>query len=184
MWVHCLPARLTYLPRVVATCRISDRNKLLLLRNPDIWVHLKLGLFADLERHPRGPDAPSPTIQTGREMMEIWQCHYAETLHQLALFSIACDALREQASVLQALEEVAERGMTSNARQHAQRALMALSNVEPEQRGGAPKHIMLSYQWDSQVSHNSYARSLMPDRCCKFAYIRIMRHCCWLCSPQ
>ena len=142
------------MPLASGTCSVSDRNKLLLLRNPDIWTHLKLGLFADLQQHPRGPDAPSPTVPTTREMQEIWQLNYAETLHQLALFSIGRDALREQALVLKALEEVAERGITSNAREHAQRALMALSDKEPVQHDEPiHKHIMLSYQWDSQVEH-------------------------------
>ena len=158
------------MPLASGTCSVSDRNKLLLLQNPDIWTHLRLGLFADLQQHPRGPDAPSSTVPTARAMQEIWQRNYAETMHQLALFSIGRDALREQALVLKALEEVAERGITSDAREHAQRALMALSDKEPVQHEEAiHKHIMISYQWHSQVSmcvslsliHYDFAHSVL-----------------------
>lgn len=57
--------------------------------------------------------------------------------------------MREEASVMKALEEVADRGMTPEAREHAEGALMALSDKEMmASSSGAEgrKHIMLSYQ--------------------------------------
>lgn len=50
---------------------------------------------------------------------------------------------------MKALEEVADRGMTPEAREHAEGALMALSDKEMmASSSGAEgrKHIMLSYQ--------------------------------------
>ena len=135
---------------------VSDRHKLLLLKTPDIFKPLVLGLFISPE-HPRGnsqncpkPDEPwsfdakNPATD---EIQAIYQSNYAETLHQLALFPSGREAMLQEAAVLKALEEVAERGMTAEAREHAEGALMALSDKEIHASGSdGPKHIMLSYQ--------------------------------------
>lgn len=81
-------------------------------------------------------------------MRAIWQRNYAETLHQLALFPSGCEAMREQTALIKALEGVAERGVTQEAKAHAQGALMALSErtMQLAPDAESPKHIMLSYQ--------------------------------------
>ena len=80
-------------------------------------------------------------------MQAIWQCNYAEMLQQLALFPSGRDAMQQEAAVIRALEEVAERGLTPEATKHAEGALMALSDREMHASdSGEPKHIMLSYQ--------------------------------------
>ena len=119
---------------------------MLLLKTPDLWTHLTLGLFLEPEQHPRGPNAAAPVVPALDDMRAIWQRNYAETLHQLALFPSGCEAMREQTAVTKALEEVAERGMTPEAKAHAQGALMALSERQPALDPEGPKHIMLSYQ--------------------------------------
>ena len=98
---------------------ISDHNKLLLLKNPDVFKLLILGLFVDLERHPLGPNAAPPYAPVPAETQAIWQRNSAETLQQLALFPSGRDALREHADVMKALEVVAENGMTPEAQEHA-----------------------------------------------------------------
>ena len=81
------------------------------------------------------------------EMQAVWQRNYAEMLWQLALFPSGRDAMQQEAAVLKALEEVRERGMTAEAREHAAGALMALSDREMHASASdEPKHIMLSYQ--------------------------------------
>lgn len=80
-------------------------------------------------------------------MQALWQRNYTETLQQLALFPAGCEAILQEPVLLKALEEVAERGMTPEAREHAEGALMALSDKEMQaSESEGPKHIMLSYQ--------------------------------------
>lgn len=149
-------------------CSVSDRNKLLLLKCPDLWTFLVLGLFLD-EDHPRGLSAAPPSTPIPIEVQAIYQRNYAETLQQLALFPSGRDALREQAAVMKALEEVAERGLSAEAKEHAEGALMALSDKEMHADADGPKHIMLSYQVRplslcSHCSHGSWA-SALPCLC-------------------
>ena len=80
------------------------------------------------------------------ETQAVWQRHTAEALQQLVLFTPGCVAIRGQVEVVKALEAVAEHGMTRDAQQHAQGALMALSGKEMATNSKGPKHIMLSYQ--------------------------------------
>ena len=80
-------------------------------------------------------------------MQAVFQRNYTETLQQLALFPAGREAILQEPLVLKALEEVAERGMTPEAREHAEGALMALSDKEMQaSESEGPKHIMLSYQ--------------------------------------
>ena len=122
---------------------MSDRHKLLLLKAPGIFSYLTLGLFLDPE-HPRGQNGTHPVPV---EDQSVWQCNSTETLLQLALFPSGREALLAEPSVLEALRTVAERGMSAEAREHAESALLALSDKEmrPSCSDG-PKHIMLSYQ--------------------------------------
>ena len=134
-----------WLPLTSACVRdsVSDRHKLLLLNSPDLWTHVQLALFIDPE-HPRGDNGKHPV---SAEMRAVWQRNYTEMLWQLALFPSGRDAMQQEAAVLKALEEVRERGMTAEAREHAAGALMALSDREMHASASdEPKHIMLSYQ--------------------------------------
>ena len=60
-------------------------------------------------------------------------------------------ALLQDQSVLDALHAVAgEAALSEGARQHAQCALLALSDQQLEIISEGQKHVMLSYQWDDQ----------------------------------
>ena len=60
-------------------------------------------------------------------------------------------ALLQDQSVLDALHAVAgEAALSEGARQHAQCALLALSDQQLETISEGQKHVMLSYQWDDQ----------------------------------
>ena len=105
------------------------------------------------------------------DMRAIWQRNYTEMLWQLALFPSGRDAMQQEAAVLKALEEVRERGMTVEAREHAAGALMALSDREMHASvSGEPRHIMLSYQVRLQLPSptlgllNAHHRLLCPLR--------------------
>ena len=125
---------------------VSDRHKVSLLKCPNLLPVLALCLFLDPE-NPRGSNAVPPLLPTPVEVQAIYQRNTAEALYQLALFPSGRDAILAEASMMQALEEVAERGMTAEAREYAEAALMALSDKEIHaSEGGGPKHIMLSYQ--------------------------------------
>ena len=146
---------------------VSDRHKLLLLNSPDLWTHVQLALFIDPE-HPRGDNGKHPAPV---EMRAVWQRSYTEMLWQLALFPSGRDAMQQEAAVLKALEEVRERGMTAEAREHAAGALMALSDREMHASvSGEPRHIMLSYQVRLQLPSptlgllNAHHRLLCPLR--------------------
>ena len=108
-----------------------------------MWTSVILGLFSGSE-HPRG-SGPSGLPE---ELRATYQRNHAEALLQLALFPSGREAIKQEPSVMKALEEVLEHGMTPEARQIAERALMALSDRQMHAtiNGEGPKHIMLSYQ--------------------------------------
>ena len=80
------------------------------------------------------------------------QEHHAECLAQLAVFEAAREPLRHDPSVIPALQVVAEAGLSAEARQYAQAALLALSDKEMHVHVDGQQHIMLSYQWDKQAT--------------------------------
>lgn len=125
----------------------SDQHKLLLLSCSNLWACATLCLFVDFDNHPRGPNAAPPSLPVPAEMAAIWQRDASETLLQLALFDSGRVAMREQASVIKALEQVAKHGLTDDAQNYAEGALMALNDKEMSVAdSGEQKHIMLSYQ--------------------------------------
>lgn len=152
----------------------SDKHKLLLLKAPGIFELVALGMFVDPE-HPMGPNPAPPQQPTPAAMQAIYQRNYTEAACQLALFPPGREALREQAAILKALEEVAERGLTPEAQEFAQGALMALSDKEMQATAAeGPKHIMLSYQVCAPVSlveprAHACLRVPAPDRCALLA---------------
>jgi hypothetical protein len=63
--------------------------------------------------------------------------------------------LQSGPTVTEALQQVAAEGWTEDARMHAESALLAMSDRQPEvyheeQHEHRQKHIMLSYQWNVQ----------------------------------
>jgi hypothetical protein len=86
-----------------------------------------------------------------------WECcqDFAEAIAQLAMYPPGREALLQDPSVAEALHQVAAEGWEEEARMHAQAALVALSDRQPdaghaEQAHGRNKHVMASYQWDAQ----------------------------------
>jgi hypothetical protein len=66
------------------------------------------------------------------------------------VFEPAQEALRQDGSVLPALQAVVHGGMSAEAQQFAERALMALSGKELQTVTEGQKHVMLSYSWNYQ----------------------------------
>ena len=131
---------------------VSDENKPLLLANPDFIPYLVDALLLDAD-HPRAGM---------KQELKVWlQTHHAECLAQLAVFEPAREVLRKDLSVIPALEAVAEAGLSAEARQFAQAALLALSDKELHLHVDGQKHIMLSYQWDQQQTIERLNESLI-----------------------
>ena len=78
------------------------------------------------------------------ELKSWCQQHHAECLAQLAVFAPAHETLRAEPSVIPALEAVAEGGLTAEARQFAEAALLSLSDKELHVATEGQKHVMLS----------------------------------------
>eukprot|EP01046_Picozoa_sp_COSAG06_P006350 COSAG06_NODE_297_length_18026_cov_50.901545_11_plen_232_part_00 len=114
---------------------ISDANKPLLLAHRDFLPYVVDALLLDAD-HPRGDMKP--------ELKSWCQQHHAECLAQLAVFEPARETLRADPSVISALEAVAEGGLTAEARQFAEAALLALSEKELHVDVEGQKHVMLS----------------------------------------
>ena len=139
--------------RVMLALSISDHHKALLLNHPDAVTHLVAGLFLDPD-HPMGLRAKEILGEhakpTAVGIQQIWQHNYSEALEQLALFPAGREVLLSSQHAVAALEEVAERGMTPEAQGCAAGALVALKGFAPSQMDVVTKHVMLSYQWNSQ----------------------------------
>ena len=132
---------------------ISDAHKPLLLDNPVFLPYLVDALLLDAD-HPRAAMQPQ---------LKSWcQDHHAECLAQLAVFEPARDALRQDPSVIPALEAVSEGGLSAEARQFAQAALLALSDKELNHVDvDGQLHVMVSYQWDHQQAIERLNESLI-----------------------
>ena len=131
---------------------ISDCNKQLLLANANFIPYLINGLFLD-PQHPRA--------DLKNEIKEWNQTMHAECLAQLALFPQGRDALRQGPAVSEALQAVVAHGLTAEARNFAQGALLALSDQELQMRTEGDSHVMLSYQWSSQSTIQRINESLI-----------------------
>ena len=131
---------------------ISDANKPLLLASPDFIPYLVDALLLD-------PDHPRAGMK--QELKSWCQAHHAECLAQLAVFEPAREPLRKDPSVIPALEAVAEGGLSAEARQYAQAALLALSDKELHVHVDGQQHIMLSYQWAHQQTIERLNESLI-----------------------
>ena len=116
---------------------VSDKNKPLLLANKKFVPYLIDALLLD-PKHPRAGM---------EEEDKIWcQEHHVECLAQLAVYEPACEALRQDPTVLPALRAVVEAGLSAAARELAGAALLALSDKKLEMALEGQKHVMLSYQ--------------------------------------
>ena len=87
--------------------------------------------------------------------MKQWcQMMHTECLAQLAAHPAGRQALLEDPAALPAVREVQDKGLSEQAREFAGAALAALEDRQPEHddddNSGCPKHVMLSYQWNSQ----------------------------------
>ena len=131
---------------------VSDENKPLLLANADFIPYLVDALLLD-PGHPRAGMKP--------ELKSWCQEHHAECLAQLAVFEPAREALRQDPSVIKALEVVAEAGLSAEARRFAQAALLALSDKEMHVLVDSQQHVMLSYQWNKQATVKRINESLI-----------------------
>ena len=75
----------------------------------------------------------------------------AEVLAQLAMSESSREALLKDATVIEALHQVATDGWTKEARMSADSALLALSGRQPDEHHVEhDQHVMISYQWDVQ----------------------------------
>ena len=123
---------------------VSDENKPLLLASPEFIPYLVDALLLD-------PDHPRADMT--QELKTWCQEHHAECLAQLAVFEPAHEALRQDPSVIPALEAVAAAGLSAEARKFADAALLALSDKKPDiDMDVEQQHLMLSYQWDKQTT--------------------------------
>jgi predicted oxidoreductase len=87
------------------------------------------------------PDHPRANL---KPELKAWnQTYHAEALAQLAVWPAGKAALRQDPSVREGLEVVAKAGLTEEAQQHAQSALLALSDTKLIKTEGQ-KHVMLS----------------------------------------
>jgi hypothetical protein len=78
------------------------------------------------------------------------------------VFEPAREALLQDPTVVPALQAVVEVGLSAEARELAERALLALSDKKLEMAAeGEQKHVMLSYQWDKQVTVKRINESLI-----------------------
>jgi hypothetical protein len=118
-----------------------------------------------------------------KEDLKAWcQTTHAECLAQIAVFQPhGRDVLRQDPSVRDALEAVAKAGLTEEAQQHAQSALLALSDTELVQTEGQ-KHVMLSCEYGGAVAelvHHSY-------RCCGVCVLThmLLSYCGLTCRPM
>ena len=85
------------------------------------------------------------------DVQAVFQRACTEALGQLALFDPGKDALLHDEAAINALEAVVECGMTAEAKEHAQGALIALRGVAKHgDIATVAKHIMLSYCWRHQ----------------------------------
>jgi hypothetical protein len=105
-------------------------------------MHSGLVLICAVVWYGQDPDHPRAGM---KEELKAWcQHHHCEALAQLAVFGPAREALKRDASVVPALEAVAEVGLSAETREVAAAALMALSDKELEIKAEGQKHVMLS----------------------------------------
>jgi hypothetical protein len=173
---------------------ISDQNKLLLLASKGFIPLIVDSLLLDPE-HPRRAqpdfDAVSPPVQRD----------FAEAIAQLAMFAPGREALLQDQTVTEALQQVAVEGLTEEARMHAQSALLAMSDAAaaatheaapPQQDDDDQKHVMMSCAYALPNACFPQPRALScrvwldgtvcfaAPACCVRACVRLVESCLFL----
>jgi hypothetical protein len=88
------------------------------------------------------PEHPTAGV---KESIKMWlQTTHTHCLAQLAVHDRSREALQADPSVRAALQEVADKGMCEESREHAAAALTALSDKELHADTEGQKHVMLS----------------------------------------
>ena len=131
-----------FLRPVVHLC-ISDVNKALLIRSPDLMKLLIEALLLDPE-HTR-----QDQLETTKGTL---QHDAAECFMQLALYEPGRDVLQQSPGVLDALRMLVDKALTEEARKCAEGVLVALDPQVEAISGfcGDQFHVMMSYQWAVQ----------------------------------
>jgi hypothetical protein len=130
----------------LANISISDANKAFIIEQKGVFEGLATGLLLE-PSNPRREQKGASELQTAS----------ARTLQNLALSPVGAGPMRAHAGVMQALRQLAESGMSEEARQCASGALFELDEqarsgmVQASTSVAAVEHIMLSYNWDHQA---------------------------------
>ena len=144
-----------FLQPLVHLC-VSDVNKRLLVQCKELVTLLTEALFLD-PNHGRQNQDESIKAAIQQDAVDCFL--------QLALFEPGRDMLAKEAGAIEALQTLADgQALTETAKQYAYGAVIALEGqidglAKPanEESGG---HLMVSYQWDVQVTIERLVRSL------------------------
>ena len=146
--------------RIMLNLSISEINKDLLL-NAEGLIPLWVDSLLVRSDHPwrSQPDFAriAPVVQRD----------FTEAFAQLAVYPPGREALLQDPNAVEALRQVAAVGLVEEARRHAESALAALSDHQPEEYPdenendeAMEKHLMISYQWDHQHVMKRIVRDL------------------------
>eukprot|EP01048_Picozoa_sp_COSAG05_P010549 COSAG05_NODE_935_length_6533_cov_123.704694_3_plen_1143_part_00 len=132
---------------VVCDLAISDANKRFIIEHDGVFEGLIFFLLLD-SSEPRSAQKGASEVQ----LISV------RTLQNLALSPVGATPMLAHAGVMTALRQLAEGGMTEEAKQCASSVLFQLDEqvrstvVATQQRigGSVAEHIMLSYNWDHQ----------------------------------
>ena len=145
--------------RALLSLCVSDRNKSMLIKSPGFIPHL----ISSLMLNPKHLDGDQMQ-NTPEEIKTIVQIDYAECIQQMSLYEAGCEALK-QPEVVEALDELVEKGWSKKAKRAATGALMNLCPERHNERHGELSgHVMCSYQWDVQVTISRLAKSLQKRK--------------------
>jgi hypothetical protein len=141
---------------------ISDTNKEMLIESPGFVEHMIASLMLDPKhkRHHGTSQATKARVQRD----------YAECIQQISLFPSGCEVLKDNSAVVEALDSLATKGWSDEAKQCAHAALMQLcpERIKRSEQTGDGNgtqanggHVMVSYQWDVQETIQRLVKSLM-----------------------
>jgi hypothetical protein len=152
-----------WLKPILELCK-SDANKTLLVQSPSLLPLLLTALFLEAD-HPRKEDVD-------QALQAAIQTDAADCFLQIAVFGPGRELLSADGGAMGALHALAEghAALTPEAKLSAAGAVLAIEGrthepQQPEmmaaQHGGASgRHVMVSYQWEVQVTIERLVRSL------------------------
>ena len=152
-----------WLKPILELCK-SDANKTLLVQSPSLLPLLLTALFLEAD-HPRKEDVD-------QALQAAIQTDAADCFLQIAVFAPGRELLSADGGAMGALHALAEghAALTPEAKLSAAGAVLAIEGrthepQQPEmmaaQHGGASgRHVMVSYQWEVQVTIERLVRSL------------------------